>query len=127
MNKVLLVGNIGSVELHAEEGKTPVLKFSLATNRRYTNKAGEKVDEVQWHRCQIWGTRATALAPHVEKGSKVSIVGELRYGSYEKEGVKHYTTDIAVDDFNFEGGGKRPSEATANDTSGSTDNSEIPF
>lgn len=125
-NLVVLVGNVGKAELFAEEGKTPVLKFSLATNEKYTNKAGEKVEDVQWHRCQIWGTRATALAPHVETGSKVSVVGKLRYGSYEKEGVKHYTTDVIVDQFGFEGGGKNSSKAN-NDAPATTTSDEISF
>lgn len=130
MNKVILLGNIGKVDLHAEEGKTPLLKFSLATNKRYKNKDGENVDVVSWHRCQVWGNRATSLAPHVEKGQKVLVEGELSYGSYEKDGVTHYTTDIKVDKFSFEGG-KRGESTDSADTSDApaptAASNEIPF
>ena len=44
---------------------------------------------------------------YLRKGRQVYIEGRLEYGSYEKDGVKHYTTDIIADEMQMLGGGER--------------------
>lgn len=131
MNKVMLLGNIGQdPELKVLQNGQAVLKFSMATEEKWKDKEGEVQKRTDWHRCELWGKRAESLAKHLTKGSKVLVEGSLKYGSYEKDGVKHYTTDIKVLDLHFaggkrsEGGGSDAPPAPSDDAPGDV---EIPF
>src|ERR1041385_3574515 len=110
MNRVTLLGNVGNVEFKTTEKGTSLLKFSLATNKKWKNDAGELQEETSWHRCTLFGKRAESLQEYVTKGKKLMVEGELRYGSYEKEGVKHYTTDVIVNEVEFAGGGSKDAQ-----------------
>lgn len=130
MNKVILVGNLGAdAELKALNGDNAVLKFNLATSEKWTDKDGEKQERTEWHRCNLFGARAKSLAQYLTKGTKLVVEGSIRYGSYEKEGVKHYTTDINVNNVEFAGGGKSGSSQSSSEDSSppSVGDEEIPF
>ena len=95
VNKAILVGNLGGdPELRYTASGTAVCKFSLATSRRFTGKDGQKQEKTEWHRITVWGKLAEICGQYLAKGKQVYIEGRLEYGSYEKDGVKHYTTDI---------------------------------
>jgi single-strand DNA-binding protein len=107
MNRAILMGNLGSdPELRMTQGGKAVLKFSLATSYSWQPESGPRQEKTEWHRCVMFGKRAESLAKHLAKGSKVAVEGRISYGSYEKDGIKHYTTDIIVDDLHFAGGSK---------------------
>ena len=53
------------------------------------------------------GKQAETLCQYVKKGQKLAIIGNIRTGSYEREGTTVYTTDIVVESFEFLGGGKQ--------------------
>jgi single-strand DNA-binding protein len=114
VNKAILVGNLGSdPELRYTAGGTAVAKFSLATSRKYTGKDGQKQEKTEWHRITAWGKLAEICGQYLSKGKQVYIEGRIEYGSYEKEGVKHYTTDIIAENMNMlgsPGGGNRVQE-----------------
>jgi len=97
MNKVILIGNLGSdVELRFTKGGTPVVNFRLATNKYFKDSEGNKKDLTEWHRVVAW-KGAETHAEHLKKGSKVGLEGELRTRSWEdKDGVTHYTTEIVA-------------------------------
>jgi single-strand DNA-binding protein len=102
MNKVLLLGNVGSEpELRQTSGGNPVLSFSLATNESYLDRDGKRQERTDWHRAVVWGKRAEALSRLLRKGSGVLIEGGLRTHSYEKEGQKHYRTEVHVRELCF--------------------------
>ena len=70
---------------------------SIATTETYTNGAGEKVKDTQWHRLVAWGRNADVLERYVTKGSEIAIEGKLTHRSYEsKEGQKRWITEIIV-------------------------------
>lgn len=79
-----------------QEGQVSVATFTLATDRR--TSAGNKTDFVKH---VAFGKNAEFAEKYLHKGTKMFIEGHLQTGSYEKDGVKHYTTDIAVDSFEF--------------------------
>lgn len=128
MNRVFLMGNLGKdAELKVLAGDNAVCNFSVATSETWKDKqTGEKKERTEWHRCQLFGPRAKSIAQYLVKGTKVVVEGSIRYGSYEKDGVKHYTTDINVTNVEFAGGGKKSDDGGGGD-SGSSDNSDIPF
>jgi len=104
-NKVTLIGRTGKeVEIvNFENGK--LAKVSLATSDYYTNAAGEKVEETQWHNLSVGGKLADIMEKYVEKGKEIAVEGKIVYRSYDdKDGVKRYITEIRVDELVLLGG-----------------------
>ena len=98
-NKVTLIGHTGKeVEIvNFEKGK--LARVTLATNDYYTNSAGEKVEETQWHNLVANGKLADLMEKYVTKGKEIAIVGKIVYRSYDdKDGQKRYITEIRVEE-----------------------------
>ena len=105
VNKVILVGHLGAdPEIRYTPSGMAVCKLRLATTRRYTDKQGNRQEETAWHRVEAWGKTAEICGQSLAKGKQVYMEGRLKYGSYEKDGVKHYTTDIVVETMQMLGG-----------------------
>ncbi|MBW1641337.1 MAG: single-stranded DNA-binding protein [Deltaproteobacteria bacterium] len=98
INKVILVGNLGKdPEVSYTQSGTAVAKFSIATSEKWTDKGtGEKKDKTEWHRITAFGKLGEICGEYLSKGKQVYIEGRLQYGSYEKDGITRYTTDIIV-------------------------------
>jgi len=88
VNKVILIGNLGSdPEVRYLESGSAVAKFSIATTESYTNKSGERVDNTEWHRIELWEGLAKVAEKYLKKGSQVYIEGRLRTDNWtDKEG-----------------------------------------
>ena len=133
LNKVILVGNLGAdPEMRYTAGGTAVCRLSVATSRRYTDKQGNRQEETAWHRVDVWGKMAETCAQYLSKGRQVYIEGRLKYGSYEKDGVKHYTTDIVAENMQMLGGPggrgqEREPEPPFGAPPGGTPEDDIPF
>jgi len=111
VNKVILVGNLGAdPEMRYTADGTAVCRLKVATSRRYTDKQGNRQEETAWHRVDAWGKLAEICGQYLSKGRQVYIEGRIKYGSYEKDGVKHYTTDIVAENMQMlgAGGGRGP-------------------
>lgn len=76
-------------------GETTVGHFTLAVDRRF------KKGEADFITCVAFGKTAEWFEKYTHKGMKLEIVGRIQTGSYEKNGVKIYTTDIVVEEANF--------------------------
>ena len=95
LNLVTMIGRIaGDIDLRYSAEGTAVVSFSLAVNRG-------KEKEVDFIRCKAFKKTAEILAEFCKKGSRINVVGNIRTGSYEKDGKKVYVTDIIVDRFQF--------------------------
>lgn len=100
INKVNLCGYVGKDPTIREVGETKVAQVTLATSRTWRDKKGEKQTETQWHNLVIWGKPAEVVEKYVTKGKLIQVFGELTYRSYDdKDGVKHYVTEIRVNEF----------------------------
>jgi len=107
VNKVILVGNLGKdPEVKFTPSGVPVAKFSLATNERYKDKAGEWQDRTEWHNIVAWQRLAEIVGEYVKKGSKIYIEGRLQTSSWEdkQSGEKKYRTEIVASDLVLLGG-----------------------
>lgn len=106
INKVILVGNLGKdPEVSYTPSGTAVAKFSIATSEKWTDKGtGEKKDKTEWHRITAFGKLGEICGEYLSKGKQVYIEGKLSYGSYEKDGVTRYTTDIIASQMQMLGG-----------------------
>lgn len=98
VNKVLLVGNLGKdAELRYTPGGDGVATLTLATAEQWKDKSGQKQEKTEWHRIIVWGKQAEALAPYLIKGKSIYVEGKLQTRQWEKDGAKHYTTEIRAD------------------------------
>lgn len=105
VNRVTLVGRVGNApEVRYSQAGTAFASTSLATTTSWKDSDGNKQEKTEWHRLRVVGKRAEVFGKYVEKGQLLYIEGRIEYGSYEKDGVKVYTTDIFVTDFTFMGG-----------------------
>jgi single-strand DNA-binding protein len=104
MNRVMLIGNLGKdPELRYTPSGMPLVKFTMATSRKYTDREGQKQEKTEWHRITVWSRLAEICAQYLFKGKQVMIEGRIEYGAYEKDGVKHYTTDIVAENMEMLG------------------------
>ena len=100
-NKVQLIGRLGQdPEVMNFDGGKKKVNFSLATSSHYYDKAGDKVEETQWHKVVAWGKHAETIEKFMRKGQEVAIEGKLSNRSWEdKEGNKKYITEVLVNEF----------------------------
>ena len=111
VNKVILVGNLGrDAEVRYTPGGAPVASFSIATTENWTSKDGEKHEQTEWHRIVLWGKSAESLQPYLTKGKQIYVEGRLQTRNWEKDGQKHYTTEVKADRIVLLGGGGRGGE-----------------
>lgn len=106
LNKVILIGNVGrDPEVRYVTDNVPVASFTVATTKRgYKTQDGKEVPEkTEWHNIVLWRGLAKVAEQYVKKGTQVYIEGELQTRSWEKDGVKHYTTEIIAGDMQLLG------------------------
>jgi single-strand DNA-binding protein len=136
LNKVMLIGHLGKdPELKYTPGGAAVATFSLATNESYKDKDGNQQEKTEWHRLVVWNKQAEIAAEYLKKGQQVFVEGKLQTRTWEKDGQKHYMTEIVV--FNFqmlgrkgEGGGGAPDIPTPSDDlapPAQSDREDLPF
>jgi single stranded DNA-binding protein (ssb) len=116
INKVILVGNVGKdPEVRYLEKNVAVANFSLATTERgYTMQNGTQVPErTEWHNIVAWRGLAELAEKYIRKGSQLYIEGKLQTRSWEKDGVKRYTTEIYAETIQLLG--KRSDQAEASE------------
>ena len=107
VNKVILVGNLGKdPEVKYTPGGPALAKFSLATNERFKDKAGEWQDRTEWHNIVAWQRLAEIVGEYIKKGAKVYVEGRLQTSSWEdkQSGEKKYRTEIIAQDLVMLGG-----------------------
>ncbi|MCZ7671896.1 MAG: single-stranded DNA-binding protein [Chloroflexi bacterium] len=77
--KIIIVGNLGrDPEMRYMPDGTAVTSFSVATNRRWTDRAsGQPVDETTWFRVSVWGRQAETTNEYLSKGRKVLVEGQI--------------------------------------------------
>ena len=99
-NRVQLIGNVGNdPEIKTLENGKKLAHLTVATNDRYTNDKGEKVEQTEWHRVTAWGKTAEIIEKYVVKGKEVAIEGKLTHRSYDdKNGGKKYITEVVVNE-----------------------------
>lgn len=102
LNKILIIGNVGNKELSFTKSNMAILSLSVATTKKWNDKeTGNLKEDVSWHRIKVFGKMAQNCDKFLDKGSKVYIEGELKYSSYEKDGIKQYTTEIIANTVQF--------------------------
>ena len=107
INKVILVGNLGNdPDVKYTQGGMAITTLSVATTSVRKDREGNQQEKTEWHRVKLFGKLGEIAGEYLKKGRSVYIEGRLEYGSYEKDGIKHYTTDIVADEMQMLGGGE---------------------
>jgi len=114
LNRAMVIGNATKdPEMRYTPNGQAVTSFSVATNRRWTNKdSGEVQEQVEFHDITVWGKMAENVSQFVKKGAPVYVEGRLQTRSWEgQDGAKRQKTEIIAENVIALGnrGGSRPS------------------
>ncbi len=101
LNRIEIIGNLTrDPETRMTQGNQPVTTFSVATNRRYQDKAtGQWTDSPpEYHDVVVWGPLGERVQQVLTKGDRVFISGRTQTRSWEApDGQKKYKTEIVCD------------------------------
>ena len=138
LNKVMLIGNVGNdPEIRATSSGARVAKISLATNRSWSDRSGQKQEKTEWHRLTFFGRLVDIVEQWVKKGDRLYVEGRVEYSqTQDDQGAVKYWTDIVIQEMvmlgstsggggdggSFPGGGGAPPQPPASDTDG-----DLPF
>ncbi len=101
MQRITLIGNLtNDPESRTTTSGQSVCAFTIAVNRRFANKDGEK--QTDFFRIQAWRGLADTCARCLSKGRKVAVIGELQARLYEaKDGTTRMSLDVQADEVEF--------------------------
>ncbi len=105
VNKVILLGNLGAdPEIRHLESGSKVANISIATSEAYV-KNGERIEQTEWHRVELWDKLADLCERYLTKGRTVYVEGKIRTNTYQdKDGVTRYDKRIRATNLTFIGG-----------------------
>ena len=99
VNKAFILGFVGKApEIRSTPNGAVVANFSVATNDRQKDSSGNWVDNTTWHNMIAFNKTAEIVRDYVVKGSKLLVEGKIQNRSWEKDGQKHYKTEIVVNE-----------------------------
>ncbi|TMN20904.1 single-stranded DNA-binding protein [Lentibacillus cibarius] len=101
MNNTQLIGRMTKdVDMKYTQNGVAVATFTLAVNRPFTNKNGDR--EADFIRCQVWRKLAENTAQFCKKGSRVGVTGRIQTRSFEgQDGKPVFMTEIVGDQVEF--------------------------
>jgi single-strand DNA-binding protein len=131
LNSVSIIGNCGSdPEMRFTPNGKPVTSFRVAVNRVYTDKDGNRKEETEWVSIVTWNKSAENCNKYLSKGSLVFCEGRLKTRMWEKDGEKHYRTEVIANRVLFldKKGDKQGDKATTEDPSdNAVEPEDLPF
>lgn len=108
MNKVTIMGRLTKdAELRQTPNGTSVAWFAVAINRRVGKDKEPRADFIS---CIAWRKTAEFISRYFKKGSMIAIAGHLQSDSWEKDGKKHYSTNVIVEEAYFTGSKSKTDE-----------------
>src|SRR3989338_10152844 len=96
LNKAIIIGNVvRDPEIRQIPSGQSVASFSIATNRMWTDKTGQKQQKAEFHNIVAWGKLAEICQKYLNKGKLAMVEGRIETRSWEgQDGVKKYKTEI---------------------------------
>ncbi len=103
LNKVYLIGNLTrDPELRSLPSGVPVANFSIATNRVWKDRDGNKQETSEFHNIVVFSRQAETSAQYLKKGQSVLVEGRIQTRSWDaQDGQKKYRTEIIADTIQF--------------------------
>lgn len=109
LNNVQLVGRLchtPSKYIKVTPAGMKVLSISIAQNRTYKDKDGNKIEKPLFHDLVFYGRTAEVLAQYALKGQEILVTGRLETRTWDKkDGTKGYKTEVIVEDMQL---GQKP-------------------
>lgn len=106
VNHAFILGNVGNDPKVSDIGDNRrAAQFSVATNERRKDSAGQPVDVTEWHNIVALGSLADIASKYIRKGAQVAVEGRLRTRDWtDKAGVRRFTTEIVASNIQLLGG-----------------------
>ena len=103
LNKAIIIGNLTrDPEMRALPSGIQVCSFSVATNRVWKDKEGNKKEQADFHNIVVFGRQAETAGQYLKKGQSVLVEGRIQTRSWDdKDGTKKYRTEIVADRVQF--------------------------
>jgi single-strand DNA-binding protein len=102
VNKAIIIGNLTrDPEQKALPSGVAVTTFSVATNRVYKDKDGNRQENTDYHNIVVFGRQAETSGQYLKKGQSVFVEGRMQTRSWESDGVKKYRTEVIADRVQF--------------------------
>ena len=108
----MLVGRLTrDVEVRNTATGQTVASISMATNRFWKDKNGQRQDQTEFHNVVLWGRLAEIAGQYLSKGQEAYIEGRLQTRKYTaKDGTERRATEIVAENMQL---GSRPQGASA--------------
>jgi single-strand DNA-binding protein len=131
-SKTVAVGNVGrDAEMRFTPSGVPVTDFSLAINRRWTDRDGNTQEKTTWYKVICWRKLAETAAQYIRKGKLILVEGEVEASAFTgRDGEAHTVLELTAFNFKFLGGrrdndaGESENESNVQETGG---DDPIPF
>ena len=94
VNKVILLGNVGSIDVKSFDNGGKIVNISVATTESY-KKGEEWINKTEWHRCSCGIPAVVERADRINKGDMVYIEGSIVTRTWEKDGEKRESKEIS--------------------------------
>lgn len=106
VNKAIILGNLTrDPEIRYMPNGDAAATINVATNEKYKDKSGEKVEKVEYHRIVMFGKIAEIVGEYLHKGSSAYFEGKIQTKKWtDKQGAERYTTEIIADRMQMLGG-----------------------
>lgn len=104
MNKVIEMGRlVRDPDIRHSQGteQKVVARYTLAVDRKHANRQDPDAQTADFIPCVAFGKAAEFADKYLHKGTKIAITGRIQTGSYEKNGVRHYTQDVIIEEQEF--------------------------
>ena len=131
MNKVILMGRLTNDPEVRYSGEMAIARHTLAVDRKFKREGEATADFIN---CVSFGKNGEFAEKYLKKGTKIVATGRIQTGNYtNKDGVKVYTTDIVVEEYEFAESKahseQKPEPSTGNEFMDVPDSieSELPF
>jgi single-strand DNA-binding protein len=100
INQANIMGTLGQdPEIKYMPNGDAVCNMSVATSETWKDKqTGEDREDTEWHKVVLFRRLAEIAGEYLAKGCKVFVSGKIKTRSWEKDGVKHYMTQVIGDD-----------------------------
>jgi single-strand DNA-binding protein len=102
INKAIVIGALGQDPVYtALPSGVGVINMSVATNEKWTDKAGQPQEHTEWHRIVAYGKLADNCQKSLKKSNRVYVEGRIHTRDYMKDNVKHYVHEIIANNVTF--------------------------
>jgi single-strand DNA-binding protein len=102
LNRCTLIGYLGKDPEAKNVGDGNLVTFSMAMTDAWTSPTtGERQEKTEWANIAIWNAALGEVAmDFLKKGSRAFVEGRLETRSWEKDGQKHYATEVVIRPYN---------------------------